>query len=405
MDSVYLVSSPRSALLLLASMQGGLLGGLPGGRRVLVTSDTSWLPEACDAPPTWPLMDRLAEKVDSVVSWNELVAPYHPRDWVPRFEDWPLWERRVREAWSLGIDGPIELVIEPPHQPPALSLAMVLPMASITVLLDGLTVYGEQAHAPPHDVYRRIRRVLFPPLVPDGPSRYLAELDPQYVPVPLEAQRMIASQSGRVATPEWLLGGRTTPMALVVSHRSSAEAPNGVEFDLRMMRCAAKLGAKSIVYVADGALDRSRARELADSSGDLGVGFGVVDGRVLLESVIANLRPDLVVATSTDALRARATGWLTGNAVMCDDQGNWKPTRSVALVVRRLDFTIPSRDPSVLELSDQALIDVASPDAADEDRPRSAGRFVERMRGRYPRTVRLLACMREALRSVSTPSA
>ena len=84
---------------LAAAVDAGLRG--TPERRVLVISNNAEAPEAQPGPQAQPGFAELAGRFDAVVSWNDVVYPFHPTQWRPRASDATLWERLVRQAWQL----------------------------------------------------------------------------------------------------------------------------------------------------------------------------------------------------------------------------------------------------------------------------------------------------------------
>lgn len=183
MTLVLVASSQLQVLLLAAALDAGLLGQ-GARRRVLVLADTSPVPEIGPGLASAPAVVAVANRFDSVVSYNDLVAPHRPGSFSPRASDAPVWERLVRAAWQIP-DGPVELVVESVHVDPARSLATIFPTATISVHADGLMVYGPTRKALPGDLARRLGVLVHPDLFVGLRPQLLREHDIRTAAIPL----------------------------------------------------------------------------------------------------------------------------------------------------------------------------------------------------------------------------
>lgn len=196
MTLVLVASSQLQVLLLAAALDAGLLG--PGGRRrVLVLADTSPVPEIGPGLASAPAVAAVAGRFDSVVSYNDLIAPHRPGSFSPRDSDAPVWERLIRAAWQLP-DGPVELVVESVHVDPARSLATIFPTATISVHADGLMVYGPTRKALPDDLARRLGILVYPDLFVGLRPQLLREHDIRTAAIPLGRVADLVAEVSRV---------------------------------------------------------------------------------------------------------------------------------------------------------------------------------------------------------------
>src|SRR5262249_48828953 len=76
----------------------------PADRRILLVCNNAATPETTPGLDEAPGFERLRDRFDDVISYNETIFPFHPGGWAPRPEDFPLWERFLRHEWQLGDD-------------------------------------------------------------------------------------------------------------------------------------------------------------------------------------------------------------------------------------------------------------------------------------------------------------
>src|SRR5690606_3567891 len=103
----------------------------PADRRLLLVSNNAASPETSPALDAMPGFERLRDRFDAVLSWNDAIWPHHPGGWSPRAVDVPMWERYLRMLWGLGDEEheEIELTVESIQVDPAQALARIFPDA------------------------------------------------------------------------------------------------------------------------------------------------------------------------------------------------------------------------------------------------------------------------------------
>lgn len=300
MTQIFFAATPYAAATVTAAIRAGLFGPRGGRRRLLVVSDVSAVPELATPLDRTPGFAALMPEFDAVRSWNAAIAPHHPADWSPREEDLTLWERALRLAWELG-EGPVEIVCEAPHSPPARSVAEIFAESPVHVYAAGLTGYGPTADRLPAGLGCRIARLLHVDLLPGLRPLLLAEHAVEPVAVPKDV--LLSTLQGMAAlvppVPE-----RHTAL-LLGEHLSASGLVDGREeagLHVRMLRGAVAAGHTSLVYAPDPGAPEDLTSSLGKAAAGLGVELAVLEGPVAAEALLARFRPALVVGCSSTAL-------------------------------------------------------------------------------------------------------
>ncbi|MEU6809197.1 polysialyltransferase family glycosyltransferase [Streptomyces sp. NPDC046831] len=297
-------SSLRGAAVLAAALDAGLLE--PADRRLLLVANDAANPETAPAVDAMPGFGRLRERFDEVLSFNDAVAPFHPRDWAPRADDVPLWERHLRLLWRLG-DDEVRLTVESVEAGAGLALCRLFPGTAVDVHCDGLAVYGPTSDRIDPLVGTRVGRLLHLDLVPGLAPLLLAEFGVRPEPVPAASYRDVV---GELAGAEDTLPGAGDRPALLLGRCLTAPGvltgAEEEELHLSMVRGAAALGHRRLVFQAHPAAPALRSRLLAEEAARLGAELVVLDRPVLAEAAAGRLRPALVAGCSPTALLAAA---------------------------------------------------------------------------------------------------
>ncbi|SNS44647.1 hypothetical protein SAMN05216252_1063 [Actinacidiphila glaucinigra] len=302
MTQIFFAATLYAAATVTAAIRAGLFGPREGRRRLLVVSDVSAVPELATPLDRTPGFAALRPDFDAVRSWNAAIAPHHPADWAPREEDLTLWERALRLAWDLG-DGPVELVCEAPHSPPARSVAEIFAESPVHVYAAGLTGYGPTADRLPAGLSCRIVRLLHVDLLPGLRPMLLAEhaVEPVAVPgdVLLRTLEGMADADLVPPVPErhtaLLLGEHLSASGLVDEREEAG-------LHARMLRGAVAAGHTSLLYAPGPGAPRDLAHSLGRTAAELGVELAVLEGPVAAEALLTRFRPALVVGCSSAAL-------------------------------------------------------------------------------------------------------
>jgi hypothetical protein len=196
---IFLVSTLYGTATLAAALDSGCFA--PADRRILLVSNNAATPETTPSVDAMPGFERVRDRFDDVVSWNEAVSPFHPGGWSPRLEDVPMWERHLRLAWGLGEDD-VALAVESIQVHPALGVAQIFTDAPLTVYADGLMSYGPTRTKLAPLVGTRVERLLHLDLVPGLTPLLLTEfgVEPEVVPT-AAFTKVLAELAGDGARP------------------------------------------------------------------------------------------------------------------------------------------------------------------------------------------------------------
>src|SRR5882757_33231 len=196
---LFFAATQYAAATVTAAIRAGQFGPREG-RRILVVSNVSAVPEVGTPLDKMPGFDKLRPEFDEVLSWNAFIAPHHPVGWSPRAQDTLLWQKAIRQAWHLG-DEPVEIACESIQANPSRAVADIFADSPVHVYADGLMSYGPTRNKIPHGLSTRIKRVLHLDLVPipnDAIVKVLAQI----------------GESGEAALADQLVGIRPTAVLL-----------------------------------------------------------------------------------------------------------------------------------------------------------------------------------------------
>ncbi|ORT54040.1 alpha-2,8-polysialyltransferase family protein [Streptomyces sp. CB03238] len=295
---IFYASTLYGAVTLAAALDSGCFP--PADRRLLLVANNAAIPETAVPVDRMPGFERLGDRFDSVLSWNDTIAPFHPGGWSPRPDDIPLWERYLRLLWGLGEDR-VELVLESLQVAPALTLAQLFPDAAIDVYADGLMSYGPTRNKLDPLVGERVRRLLHLDLVPGLRPLLLAEFGAAAEVVAAEAFTKVVDELADAGTlPEatgsaLLLGQYLSALGII----SPAEEE---DLHIRMVRGAVARGHRRLVFKPHPVAPASWSRTLEREAEALGAELTVLDRPVLAEVLFRRLQPALVVACFSTGL-------------------------------------------------------------------------------------------------------
>jgi len=285
---------------LAAAVDAGLLG--TPERRVLVISNNAEAPEAQPGPQAQPGFAELAGRFDAVVSWNDVVYPFHPTQWRPRASDATLWERLVRQAWQLD-EGPLELVMESIQAPPALALAGLFLDAPIRLYSDGLMTYGPTRRVLGDQIGSRLMQVLYLELIPGLEPLVAHEYGPATMAIPHAAMAAVLAEvtAATPATP-----GLPSGCALIVGQYLSAAELISEDQEralyVDMVRRAVALGHRDIVFKPHPTAPRHWQQHLSAAASAEGARLSFVTTPALAEVLYERLRPAVVIGCFSTAL-------------------------------------------------------------------------------------------------------
>ncbi|MGM9467480.1 polysialyltransferase family glycosyltransferase [Streptomyces murinus] len=270
-------------------------------RRILLVCNNAATPETTPGPDEMPGFERLRDRFDEVISYNETIFPFHPGGWAPRVDDMPLWERFLRHEWRLGTED-VELVVESIQVNPALALGQIFNGAPVTVYADGLMSYGPTRNKIDPLVGTRVDRVLHLDLVPGLTPLLLTEFGVPGELVPTSAFTKVLAELAPVAEelpvveePALLLGQYLSALDILTAEQEE-------NLHVRMLKGVAELGHHKVVFKPHPTAPARYTRSLEQEAERLGVELTVVDTPVLAEVLYQRMRPALVVGCFSTAL-------------------------------------------------------------------------------------------------------
>ncbi|WP_327177617.1 alpha-2,8-polysialyltransferase family protein [Streptomyces sp. NBC_01335] len=274
----------------------------PVDRRILLVSNNAANPEVSTPLDRMPGFERLRDRFDEVLSWNEAIEPFHPGGWSPRPDDIPLWERHLRLLWKLG-DDDVELAVESIQVNPALAVCQIFSVAPVDVYADGLMSYGPTRFKIDPLVGTRVRRLLHLDLVPGLEPLLLTEfgVEPEIVPA-ADFLKVL----GTVGAADAELPALPSDCALLLGQYLSALSiltPEEEEdLHVRMLRGAVGRGHRAVVFKPHPTAPARYGRALEEEAERLGAELTVLDVPVLAEVLFERVRPALVVGCFSTAL-------------------------------------------------------------------------------------------------------
>ncbi|MFF3909064.1 alpha-2,8-polysialyltransferase family protein [Streptomyces sp. NPDC001848] len=273
----------------------------PADRRILLVSNNAATPETTPGLDEMPGFERLRDRFDEVLSWNETIHPFHPGGWAPRPDDVPLWERHLRLLWKLG-DDDVELAVESIQVNPALAVCQIFTGAPVTVYADGLMSYGPTRNKIDPLVGTRVDRLLHLDLVPGLRPLLLTEfgVEPEIVPTDAFSKVLTELEATGAALP-----AVEAPALLLGQYLSALDILTAVEEEnlhVRMLKGAVELGHTQVVFKPHPSAPARWSRALEKEAERLGADLTVLDTPVLAEVLYQRMRPTLVVGCFSTAL-------------------------------------------------------------------------------------------------------
>ncbi|GAA2074679.1 alpha-2,8-polysialyltransferase family protein [Streptomyces albiaxialis] len=301
---IFFASTLYGAATLAAALDADCFG--PADNRLLLVSNNAPSPETAPPLDEMPGFERLRDRFDRVVSWNDAIRPFHPGGWSPRSDDVPMWERYLRMLWNLG-DGPedeVELAVESIQVDPALALARLFPDAPVDVYADGLMSYGPTRNKLDPLVGTRVRRLLYLELVPGLSPLLLSEFGVTSEVVPARAFTAVLAEIAQDAPPSVTEAPEGSALLLgqYLSALNILSPEEEEQLHVRMLRGAAGRGHRRIVFKPHPVAPARFSRALEKEASDLGVELTVLSSPVLAEVLYERARPALVVGCFSTAL-------------------------------------------------------------------------------------------------------
>ncbi|WP_306369799.1 polysialyltransferase family glycosyltransferase [Nocardiopsis sp. CC223A] len=299
MTQIFVITKFFGALHLAAAIDSGLFGEQ---RRVLLTADCSDNPETAPRLDETPGFEAVRSRFDEVISYNDLIWPYHPAHWQAHDTDQALLRRLLGSHLSLGTDVP-ELIVESVQAHPARALTRLFDDARLTVYSDGLMSYGPTRTTLPRHVATRIERLVHMDLVPGVRPLVLSEHGVGSALVPSEAFRRVVAEVS--ATTDITPTGEG-PSALFVGQYLSSlgllTEEEETEMSVRTVTACARAGYRSIAYKPHPAHAPSLTRSVQSAAEAAGVRLRLLEGVLPVEAWFERSAPDLVVGCFSTSL-------------------------------------------------------------------------------------------------------
>jgi len=307
MDQLFVAPTFLAAVSEAAAIRAGLYGD--GGRRVLLTTNNSLVPEVSRSIEHAPGFSAIAETFDEILHLNDYITPMHPRGWlVPKSEAAPVVRRILKRA---GLARDVGVTMQSLSVAPSLTIAKALPDSQITVVSDGLMSYGPAPKSLTDDVAARLNQLLYLELVPGLEPILFSEYGIRDTIIPTEAFTSVLADYA-AAHPERarLAALEGTVDALVVGQYLAALDLVSVEEETQLYRdmvaSAAELGHRRIVFKPHPSAPPAFADALFGVAAERGVEVSILDVPVPVEAIYAVARPEIVIGSFSTALATAA---------------------------------------------------------------------------------------------------
>ncbi|MGW4349461.1 alpha-2,8-polysialyltransferase family protein [Streptomyces sp. NPDC004690] len=342
---IFLASTLYGAATLAAALDSDRFAA--ADRRILLVCNNAATPETTAPLDELPGFERLRDRFDEVLSWNETISPFHPSGWAPRPDDVPLWERYLRLLWRLGDDS-VELAVESIQVNPALAVCQIFTGAPVTVYADGLMSYGPTRNKIDPLVGTRIDRLLHLDLVPGLRPVLLTEFGVEPELVPTDAFLKVLAELGDTAPespglpeePALLLGQYLAALDILTAEEEE-------DLHVRMLRGVVGLGHTRVVFKPHPSAPARWSRALEREAERLGAELTVLDTPVLAEVLYQRVRPALVAGCfSTGLFTAAALYGLpvarTGTGTLLERLTPYENSNRVPVTI--VDALLPDLD-------------------------------------------------------------
>ncbi|MGO2326707.1 polysialyltransferase family glycosyltransferase [Glutamicibacter arilaitensis] len=268
--------------------------------RILILANGSQVPELTTALDEVPGFDKLAARFDRVVDFAALSAPRRPAQFNPREDELHIFERLLRNAWDLG-DEPLTLVLESIQVNPARALARIFFDAQLWIHSDGLMSYGPTRNRLPMPLRQRIMGTIHVDLVPGLQPHLLAELQPRREVLSTENLAGIFSQLAHGAEFD-LPSSSALILGQYLGSLGLMDAEEEFELHLEMLNEVSRREISTVLFKAHPSASATSAARLAAAAKDMGLDFRLLNTDHLAETVIAAVRPAVVISCFSTGL-------------------------------------------------------------------------------------------------------
>ena len=306
-------SASYQVMVLAAALDSGAFP--PADRRILLTSVNSAVPEVAPRIEDDPAMAPLLARFDTVASYNDLIAPLHPKGFRPRADETPLFLRSFRRDLGIPDDHVVELALESIHVPPARTLLNVFGESPVAVYAEGLMSYGPTRDPLGARLWARIDRVLHLDLVAGLTPVLLSEHGVPAEVVDAAAFRAVVAELGgavpaaaRIEPYALVLGQYLAPLGLLSAERETALYGDLVE-------AAAHAGFAEVRFKPHPSAPATHGAALRQRANALGVRLVIEDDPIPAEALYERDPPGLVLGCFSTGLITAARYW--GIPVAC----------------------------------------------------------------------------------------
>jgi hypothetical protein len=335
------VSAAYQLMVLVAAVDSGAFPA--ADRRILLVSVNTAEPETARRFDRDPALAPLLSRFDAVHSYNDLIAPLHPKGFRPRADELPLWERSFRRELGIPEDHRVELALESIQVPPARSILAVFGTSPATIYAEGLMSYGPTRDALPGRMWSRIDRVLHLDLVPGLTPMLLSEYGVPAETIDAEAFRRVVAElaAGRTAEPRprhaLLLGQYLAPLRLLSAKREA-------ELYGDLVEAAARAGHDLVVYKPHPGAPPAYAATLAARAAGVGVQLEVELDPVPAEVLYETDPPAVVLGCFSTGLVTATRFWgvpavCAGTRAVLDALPLFEDSNRIPLVL--VDLVVP----------------------------------------------------------------
>jgi hypothetical protein len=322
-------------------------------RRLLVISNNASLPEISPSPAEMPGFDLLAKRFDRVLSYNEVIAPFHPSAWNPRPIDTPILQRHLRTVWDLGSDD-IHLVVESLQVNPAQTICRLFPDARIDVYADGLMSYGPTRNAIAPLIGTRLGRLLYAELVPGMQPLLLDEwaITPSVIPTAAIRQTIAELPDNR--DPGSFPGAEDgEPVAVLLGQYLSAlgilSQQEEEELHRQMLIGAIRRGHRKLIFKPHPNAPRELATAIRAEADRRNVDLQVLTDPSLVETLYVRLPVAAVFGCFSTALMTAATffkipTYRVGTELILERLSPYHNSNRIPVTI--IDALIPDAEPA-----------------------------------------------------------
>lgn len=368
MTNLFVAPTFLCAAIQVAAIKAGHYGD--GGDHVLLVANNSSVPEVSDSFMDGPGFRALAEHFREVRLLNDLISPYHPRSYNPDHVGRRLLRRDIERAFD--VESFETITSSSAQERPARTLFRLFPEARITVVSDGLTVYGPTPGAFSPSMRKKIDRLIYLDLIPGLNPVLLSELDVPQLSIPADLLREVVSHVALCADDEIAAVGGG-PVGLVLGQHLAAlgvlSTREQEDFNIEMLRAAAGLGVSAVIFKTHPAAPPSPTKRLRAAAVELKLGLQVVTTAAPVEVLLELLAPKFVMGSFSTGLStarvlfgARAITWGTESLVLrlpLQADSNRVPMAISYLTLEHVDGAVGQRaaqpDPVDLDLVVRAL--------------------------------------------------